>query len=225
MTPDSRLALSTLCELYWYPVYAFIRRSGYTTDQASDLTQAFLARLLEKKFLKDARPDRGRFRSFLLASVRHFLSNERDWQGARKRGGGLTHLPLEFESGERRYQREPADDLTPERIYEQRWAASVFETAMDRLAERHASSDRNNLFRRLQPFLTGDSPDAPGAVAMDLGMSEGALRVALHRLRRQFTEVLRTTVAETVANAEETEDELRYLMDVLSGPHRAEPPL
>jgi len=223
--PDSQTALASLCELYWYPVYAFIRRSGYTSDRSADLTQAFFARLLEKQFLKDARPDRGRFRWFLLASVRHFLSNERDWENAQKRGGGVAHLPLEFESVERRYQLEPADDLTPEHVYEQRWALGVFETAMTRLAERHATSNRRNFFARLQPYLTGDAPDSPGLLAAELGMSEGALRVALHRLRRQFGTVLRATVGETVASDTDIEDELRYLMDVLSRQRHVDPSL
>jgi RNA polymerase sigma-70 factor (ECF subfamily) len=216
ITQESQAALATLCELYWYPVYAFIRRTGHTADDSADLTQAFFARLLEKHFLKDVRPDRGRFRSFLLASVRHFLSNERDWQAAGKRGGGLVHFPLEFDFGERRYQLEPSDGLTPDRVYDRRWALGVFTTAMNRLAERHSSSDRRNLFLRLQPFLTGDASSAPAAIAAELGMSDGALRVTLHRLRRQFGEVLKATIAETVASQDEVEDELRYLMEVLS---------
>ena len=224
-TADAETALATLCELYWYPVYAFIRRSGHTSDQASDLTQSFFARLLEKKYLQEVRPDRGRFRSFLLASVRHFLSNERDWQRARKRGGGGLHLPLEFEAGERRYELELSDDLTPERLYEQRWAHGVFETAMKRLADRHGSPDRKRLFLRLQPFLTGEEPAVPREVAAELRMSEGALRVALHRLRRQFAAMLRTTIAETLDTADEVENELRYLLDVLSRQQHAGPPL
>lgn len=224
-TANSQSALSTLCELYWYPVYVFIRRSGHTSDRSADLTQAFFARLLERHYLKQARPDRGRFRSFLLASVRHFLSNEHDWTHARKRGGGVVHLPLEFESGERRYQLEPADDLTPERVYERRWADGVLEIAMKRLSERHLPSERRNLFLHLQPYVAGESPAAPAALAAELGMSEGALRVALHRLRRQYATMVRTTIAETVATQEEVDEELRYLMEVVSRDPQVERPL
>jgi RNA polymerase sigma-70 factor (ECF subfamily) len=133
-SPASSAALAELCDTYWYPAYAFVRRSGHSVDDAADLTQAFFTRMLEKQFLKDARPERGRFRSFLLASLRHFILNERDWKHARKRGGGITHVSLDFGEGEDRYQREPADDLTPERIFERRWTLDVLDQAMARTA-------------------------------------------------------------------------------------------
>ena len=133
--PASSTALAELCESYWYPAYAYVRRSGYSTDDASDLTQAFFTRLLEKHFLKDANPERGRFRSFVLASLRHFILNEHDWKHARKRGGDFIHVPLDFTVGEDRYQREPPDTLTPELIFERRWTLDLIERAMARLAE------------------------------------------------------------------------------------------
>lgn len=215
-SPESRTALATLCELYWHPVYAFVRRTGHDSEEARDLTQAFFMRLLEKEFLNEARPERGRFRSFLLASVRHFLSNEHDWRTALKRGGGAVHLPLEFDVGERRYLFEPADDATPERVYEHRWAMGVFEAAQRRFATRHVPQGRRHLVSRLQPFLTGDDVGPPHELATELGMSPGALRVALHRLRRQYAAVLRSTIAETVDRPEDVEDELRHLLDVVS---------
>ena len=139
-TTDADAALAELCERYWFPVYAFVRRSGAATDDAADLTQAFFARVIEKGYLKSATPVRGRFRSFLLGSLRHFLSNERDWACTLKRGGGLLHVPLDFDDGERRYQLEPSSDLTPERIYERRWALQVLDEALIRVAETHVRS-------------------------------------------------------------------------------------
>jgi DNA-directed RNA polymerase specialized sigma24 family protein len=216
VSPESETALSALCELYWYPVYAFVRRSGHDSEEARDLTQAFFVRLLEKEFLKSATPERGRFRSFLLGSVRHFLSDERDWRNALKRGRGAVHLPLEFDGGERRYLLEPADDVTPEHVYEQRWASGVIETAQRRFAAQHMSHGRRDLFLRLQPFLTGGESGPSTELAAELGMSAGALRVALHRLRRQYAAILRSTIAETVDRPEDVDDELRHLLDVVS---------
>jgi DNA-directed RNA polymerase specialized sigma24 family protein len=217
-SPASETALAILCETYWHPVYGFVRRSGYSSDDARDLTQTFFARLLEKELLKQARPDRGRFRSFVLASLRHFLFNVYDSRHALKRGGHRPHLSLEFDAEERRYVLEPADDLTPEHIYERRWAANVMEIAMKRLAAYHEDPARCTLFEQLKPFLTDDGLVPPKQLALALGMSGGALRVALHRLRRQYAAVLRETIAETVERAEDVEDEVRHLIEVVSRP-------
>jgi RNA polymerase sigma factor (sigma-70 family) len=206
---SAETALAELCQAYWYPVYSFIRRSGHCADDARDLTQAFFARVLEKGYLRDARQERGRFRSFLLASVRHFLANERDFRTTLKRGGGALHLSLEFE---RRY--EPADDLTPERLYERQWALHVLEQAMQTLEARYADRKKHVLFDRLKPLLGGDSIPHAELAAL-LGMTEGALRVAVHRLRQQFGAVLRQTIAETVDAPEEVDSELRYLLDIV----------
>ena len=214
--PDAAAALSTLCETYWYPVYAFIRRSGRSVEDSQDLTQAFFAKVLEKNYFKDARQDRGRFRSFLLASVRHFLSNQRDFDRADKRGGGQALLSLEFDDGERKYQIEPEDDATPETVYERRWALAALEAGMRRLAAKYDSETRRRLFDKLRPFLTGADPQSYTELSADLDMTEGALRVATHRLRQQFAASLREVIGETVDTADEVSDELRHLMAVVS---------
>jgi RNA polymerase sigma factor (sigma-70 family) len=213
---DSQASLATLCESYWYPVYAFVRRSGRDSDTARDLTQAFFMRVLEKDVLKEARRERGRFRSFLLASLRHFLANEYDREQAVKRGGRATHLSLEFDDGERRYQLEPADTATPEHLYERRWALDVIDRAMQRLEARHAQTARQALFERLKPFLRGDEESQSSReLSAALGLSDGALRVALHRFRRQFADALRDTIADTVEHETEIDDELRHLLTVV----------
>jgi RNA polymerase sigma-70 factor (ECF subfamily) len=216
LSPASSAALAELCEAYWYPAYAYARRSGYSVDDAADLTQAFFTRMLEKQFLKQARPERGRFRSFLLASLRHFILNERDWKNARKRGGGVALVPLDFGVGEDRYQREPADDLTPDRIFERRWTLDVLDRAMARLAADYVASGRQALFALLKPYLVGDEPGSYAELASVAGSSEGALRVAVHRLRKEFRSTLRHTIAETVERDEDVDDELRYLLRVVA---------
>jgi RNA polymerase sigma-70 factor (ECF subfamily) len=197
-------------------VYAFARRSGYDADQAKDLTQSFFARVIEKRFFAEARRDRGRFRPFLLASLKHFLANEYASQSAQKRGGGRRLLPLEFNDGERTYLREPATDVTPESLYERRWALSVIEAAMARVRASYADVGREELFSRLRQFLTGEEPSSYAAIAAEIGSTDGALRVAVHRLRRHFARSLRDVVSETVETSEEVENELQYLMAALS---------
>jgi RNA polymerase sigma factor (sigma-70 family) len=213
-TPEARAALGALCEVYWYPVYAYVRRRGYSVEDARDLTQAFFARLLEKTDLRGADPARGRFRSFLLSAVRHFLSNQRDWQSALKRGGGQPMLPLDFASGEERYIREPSDQLDPERIFERRWAMEVLESALKRLEADYARTGDNHHFEMLKACLT-DTPDVSyRTIGASLGMSEGAVGVAVHRLRRRFGVALRQEVAQVVSEPL-VDDELRYLLGAL----------
>jgi RNA polymerase sigma-70 factor (ECF subfamily) len=211
-SPDAAAALATLCETYWYPVYAFIRRTGKSTDEARDLTQAFFTRVLEKDYFSQARQERGRFRSFLLTSVRHFLANQADWDRAHKRGGAIPHLSLEFDNGERTYQIEPVEHVTPESLYERRWALAVIDAARARVREKYESGGRGALFTSLSPFLTGEDPGSYADLAASVGSTEGALRVAVHRLRQQFAAALREVIAETVDEAGEVEAELRHLM-------------
>jgi RNA polymerase sigma factor (sigma-70 family) len=217
-TRDSQEALARLCEVYWYPLYAYVRRWGHDADQAQDLTQEFFARLLEKHYLRAADPARGRFRSFLLASLKHFLSNERDRVKAVKRGGRTTVLPLEFENAEGRYSREPPDNETPETIYERRWALTLLERTLARLREEFRESGKDATFARLEGYLTGEQETLPYAeLGASLGMSEGAVKVAVHRLRRRFGALLREEIAETVSDPAEVDEEIRELFRAVRG--------
>ncbi len=208
---DARSALVSLCEHYWYPLYAYLRRGGYPADRAQDLTQEFFIRLLEGRYLDRADPEKGRFRSFLLTSLKFFVADEQDRHRALKRGGGAV-LSLEFSSGEERYQREPAHDETPERIFERRWALSLLDGVVEKLRNEFVQHGRPEHFERLKVFLLGQS-DAPyAALAQEMNTSEGALKVAIHRLRKRYRELFRQEIADTVADPAEVESELRYPM-------------
>ncbi len=212
---EARSALVSLCENYWYPLYAYLRRRGYPADQAQDLTQEFFTRVLEGRYLDRADPEKGRFRSFLLSSLKFFVADEEDRQRAHKRGGG-QFCPLEFSSGEERYQREPAHDETPERIFERRWALSVLDRVVEKLRIEFVQHGRPEHFDRLKVFLLGQS-DAPyAALAREMNTSEGALKVAIHRLRKRYRELFRQEIADTVADPAEVESELRFLAAALT---------
>ncbi len=212
---DARSALVSLCEGYWYPLYAYVRRRGYPADQAQDLTQEFFIRVLEGRYLDRADPEKGRFRAFILTSLKFFLADEADRNRAQKRGGGNV-LSLEISSGEERYQREPAHNQTPERIFERRWALSVLDRVMERLRSEFVHHGRPEHFERLKVFLLGRS-DAPyAALAREMNTSEGALKVAIHRLRKRYRELFRQEIADTVADPAEVESELRFLAAVLT---------
>jgi RNA polymerase sigma factor (sigma-70 family) len=204
----------SLCEGYWYPLYVYVRRRGYSADQARDLTQEFFIRLLEGRYLDRADPEKGRFRAFILTSLKFFVADEADRQRAYKRGGGAL-VPIEFASGEDRYQREPAHDETPERIFERRWALSVLDRVVERLRNEFVQHGHPEHFERLKVFLLGQS-DAPYvALAREMNTSEGALKVAIHRLRKRYRELFRQEIADTVADPAEVEAELRFLAAVL----------
>jgi RNA polymerase sigma-70 factor (ECF subfamily) len=212
---DAQSALVSLCENYWYPLYAYLRRRGYPADQAEDLTQEFFTRVLEGRYLDRADREKGRFRSFLLTSLKFFVADEEDRQRARKRGGGQI-VSFEFSSGEDRYQREPAHDETPERIFERRWALSVIDRVVERLRLEFVQHGRLEHFERLKVFLLGQS-DAPyEALAREMNTSEGALKVAIHRLRKRYRELFRQEIADTVADPADVESELRYLAAALT---------
>ena len=212
---EARAALVSLCEGYWYPLYAYVRRRGYAADQAQDLTQEFFIRVLEGRYLDRADPEKGRFRAFLLTSMKFFLADEADRNRAQKRGAG-TVLSLEFSSGEDCYQREPAHDETPERIFERRWALSVLDRVVGKLRNEFVHHGRPEHFERLKVFLLGQS-DAPyGALAREMNTSEGALKVAIHRLRKRYRDLFRQEIADTVADPAEVESELRFLAAVLT---------
>ncbi len=198
------------------PCTPYLRRRGYAADQAQDLTQDFFIRMLEGRYLDRADPEKGRFRSFLLTSLKFFVADEEDRQRAQKRGGAAV-VSLEFSSGEERYQREPAHDETPERIFERRWALSVLDRVVEKLRTEFVRHGRPEHFDRLKVFLLGRS-DAPyAALALEMNTSEGALKVAIHRLRKRYRELFRQEIADTVADPAEVESELRFLAAVLTG--------
>jgi RNA polymerase sigma factor (sigma-70 family) len=215
---DSRSALVSLCENYWYPLYAYLRRCGHAPDQAQDLTQEFFMRVLGGRYLDKADPEKGRFRSFILTSLKFFAADEQDRQRAQKRGGGAV-VSFEFssgESGEERYQREPGHDETPDRIFERRWALSVLELVMERLRDEFVQHGRPENFERMKVFLLGQSEAPYAALAGEMNTSEGALKVAIHRLRKRYRELFRQEIADTVSDPAEVESELRYLAAVLT---------
>ena len=210
-------ALARLCGLYWYPVFAFVRRRGHSPQEAEDLTQSFFARLIEKGDLAAADRARGRFRSFLLSACQHFLANERDRRNARKRGGGQAVLPIDVAAAERRYDRALAHDETPEVLYERQWCLALLGGVLADLGDDYQATGRQRVFDRLKPFLTGDDEQGTLAeAARDLGMSEGAVKVAAHRLRARYRAALRDRVAATVASEDEVEEELRHLLRTLA---------
>jgi RNA polymerase sigma factor (sigma-70 family) len=210
-------ALASLCELYWYPIYAFVRRQGYNVTEAADLTQEFFLRVLEKNYFRALDPARGRFRGFLCASVRHFLSNERDRARSLKRGGRRPPISLDVETAEGRYQLEPHDNLTPEKLFDRRWGLMLLDRALTRVARDYADAGKAPLFEHLKGFLTGDSSGVPYAeAASTIGMSEGAVKVAVHRMRRHFRDALVEQIAETVSDPADIDAEIAYLLNAVS---------
>ena len=216
-TTVSRKALATLCENYWRPLYAYVRRRGYPREEAQDLTQAFFTRLIEKNALTSANRDLGRFRSFLLASINNFLADEWDKATAQKRGGGVAPIRLDFASAEDGPTFEPSHNLTPEKIYERQWALSVLDTVLHRLAEEYNASGKDALFQGLKPALTaGQDAVSYKALAEELRLTEGAVKVAAHRLRKRYRAKFREVIAQTVANKEDIDDESQHLFSALS---------
>jgi DNA-directed RNA polymerase specialized sigma24 family protein len=211
--PDDSVA--ELCAVYWYPVYAFLRRRGYRADEAEDLAQGFFAHILGSGLLTRAQPEKGRLRSLLLAALTHFVSNEHERRRARKRRDPIqpAREPLGVEA---RYAREPADHLTPERVYERRWAAALLTHVLDRLKWELAASGKARLFDLLKEHVLGEPDDtAYRNAATALNLSTGAVRVAAHRLRRRYRELLRTEIGRTVDGSDrEIDDEIRYLIAV-----------
>jgi RNA polymerase sigma-70 factor (ECF subfamily) len=210
-------ALAELCRAYWFPVYAFIRRLGNSADEAQDLTQEFFARFLERRHFTSADPARGRFRSFLLTCVKHFLVDEADRRNAEKRGGRAVLLPLELRDGENHYEREFADNDTPERLFERTWARTLMARVNENLRSACAREGRGDQFEQLRQFLPGADPGSYSEVARDLGASEGALKVAVHRMRRRYREMFRGEIANLVSRPDLVDDEVRYLLQVLRG--------
>lgn len=212
---QARAALGELCERYWYPLYAFVRRQGHAPHDAQDLTQEFFARLIGKDWLAEVAKERGRFRSWLLAAMRHFLANE--WNRARtqKRGGGAPVVSLDETDAEGRYLHEPAEVVDAEQLFERRWALTLLDGVLARLQAEMEAAGKAAHFAAMKGALTGGQL-AYAEVAARLGMSEGSVRVAVHRLRERYRECLRAAVADTVESADAVDAELQHLFSALS---------
>jgi RNA polymerase sigma factor (sigma-70 family) len=215
-SPEARAAWSSLCESYWYPVYSFIKRCGWPDEDARDLTQAFFTRALERNVFAKASRDRGRFRTFLLSAVRNFISNEYDRASAAKRGGDQLHVSIDADQDGRLHELADTDARTPDRLYDQAWAVATLAKAMTRLDELQSQQGAADRCHRLKPFLTEDGSAPYAELARDLKISEGAVRVAMHRLRRDYGECLREVVGETVDDPGQVDEELRHLLTVVS---------
>jgi RNA polymerase sigma factor (sigma-70 family) len=214
--PDSRRALASLCESYWYPLYAFAKRHGDSADEARDHTQAFFAQFLEHRYFDRAEPQRGRFRTFLLSAFQHYLADAVDRSRAQKRGGGVAPLPFEVSMGEEMYVREPSHVESPERTYERRWARALLDSVESRLRTEFVDNSTAADFDRLKGCLQGDA-DAPYAyLARDLRITEGALKVRIHRMRKRYGELIRLEVAEIVNDPADIDTELRHLITALA---------
>jgi RNA polymerase sigma-70 factor (ECF subfamily) len=216
-SPEAHESLAQLCQTYWFPLYAYVRRKGYSPDDACDLTQTFFARLLEKNWLTSADRTKGRFRAFLLTAMKHFLADEWDRERAEKRGGGRALLPLTLDTAEARYAKEPADLETPDRIFERRWALTLLDEVLARVRSEYARDGRASLFEALHPCLVGERTAQPYAeLASTLGSTEGAVKSAVHRLRARYRQALREEIASTLDDAARVDEELRHLLAVLS---------
>lgn len=212
----AREALAKLCSTYWYPLYAYVRRWGGAPHEAEDLTQEFFRQFLERESLKCVQPTEGKFRSFLLSCLKHFLLNERKRAGAQRRGGGQPVVPLDGATAEEQYLREAADPLTPELLFERQWAFTLLEQALRHLHQDYARRGQSKLFEALRGFLPGAGAGLSRAeAAARCGLSLGALDVAVHRLRQRFGATLREDVARTVSSVSEVEEEIRHLISVL----------
>ncbi len=213
---EAAAALESLCRAYWLPLYSYVRRRGYGPHDALDLTQGFFALLLERNDIAIADPQRGRFRSFLLSSLNHFLANQYDRSMAAKRGGGRMIISLDDETIENKYAYEPSTDLSPDKLYEQRWALAVMEQALEALRSELARAGKDEHFRLMKDFLSREPVAGEyRRVGEALGMSDGAVAVAVHRLRQRYRELVRQTVAQTVASPAEIDDEMRHLLSLL----------
>jgi len=216
-SPESAAALERLCSSYWYPLYAFVRRSGYSPPDAQDLIQEFFARLLEHNWIAHADRHKGRFRSFLLMVMKRFLAKEWDKVKTLKRGGQVRFVPLQLDAAETRYIREPADTWTPEQVFEKQWALALLESVLSRLREDYARDGKGALFHTLEPCLIGSRETQPyAALGAELGMTEGAVKMAVCRLRERYRECLKEKIGHTVASPAEVDEELHHLFRVLA---------
>jgi|KBSSwiStaDraftv2_1062776.scaffolds.fasta_scaffold349956_2 RNA polymerase sigma-70 factor (ECF subfamily) len=214
-SPQSRRAVEELCRLYWFPIYAFLRRTGHDRQRARDLVQGFFKYLLERELLGKANPERGRFRSFLIGVLKNYVRGEHEKENALCRGGGTEIVSIDEEVAEGRYAHEPATHLTPEKLFDRRWAVQVLERAMETLQEEYTRSNMKDVFVELQPYLTGDGESSFVELGKRLSKSEGAARVLVFRLRERFRHQIRAVIADTVSDLEQVEEELKHLQAAL----------
>ena len=215
--PQAKEALSALCETYWYPLYACIRRKGYGAHESEDLTQGFFCRFLQKNYLELVKREKGKFRCYLLGAVNHFLANERDRAQAEKRGGGAMPLQVSFHDAEERYRLEPAHEMAAEKLFDRRWVLTLLDQALTRIEAEYTRAGKAKFFQSLNAILLGgDSTYGEYTkLAAELEMTQGAVKTAAHRMRRRFRELLREEIAQTVAHPEEIDEEVRHLFEVL----------
>jgi len=214
---DPAAALARLCQSYWYPLYAYVRRRGYSHEDADDLTQGFFAAILAKNYLERADRNRGRFRTFLLSSIENFICNEWDRASAKKRGGGQQIISWGEQDAEGRYRNEPVENFTPERIFEKRWGSTLLGMVLEKLREEFTIGGRVELFEAVKPHIWGEEPAVSYAeLAVQLDMTVVAVKVTVHRLRHRYRDLLREEIAQTVADSSEVDDEIRHLIQVMS---------
>jgi RNA polymerase sigma factor (sigma-70 family) len=217
-TPHARAALATLCQTYWQPLYAYVRRHSRSKEDAEDLVQGFFAQFLAGNKLEGLSSEQGHFRAFLLASLKHFMANEWDRAHRQKRGGHATHFSLDWQHAENRYQLDPADHLSPDRLFDREWAMALLARVLARLGEESAAEGRAEVFERLKIHLMADRDAIPyGKTARDLGMEEGAARVAVHRLRKRYRALVREEIVQTLSSPEQVDEEMRALFAALAG--------
>ena len=215
---QAQVALEELCRTYWFPLYAYIRRRGHTREDAEDLTQSFFSRFLEKNYLADLDSERGRFRAFLLAALKHFLANEYDRSRTQKRGGGAPHLSLNWQSADAQFQLATTAEQSPDAAYDREWALALLAKVLERMAVECAAEGRGAQFQVLRPFLTaGKGENSYSEAARSLAMEETAVRVAVHRLRKRYRELLRAEIANTLAAPSQVDEELRSLFRAFAG--------
>jgi RNA polymerase sigma factor (sigma-70 family) len=211
-TSQSDGALEELCRTYWFPLYAYVRRRGHSKADAEDLTQSFFARLLEKKFLKNLDGEKGKFRAFLLAALKHFLANEWDKSQAQKRGGGAANLSLDWQTADTKFQVAATNEPSPDQAFDREWALALLAKVIGRLQKECEAEGKAKLFEQLKIFLmAGKRETAQSGVAQTLGMEEGAVRVAVHRLRKRYRALLRDEIAQTLADESQVDEEMRAL--------------
>ena len=216
-TPQSDGALEQLCRTYWFPLYAYVRRRGHTKEDAEDLTQAFFARFLAKNYLAGLSAERGRFRAFLLASLKHFLINDWKKSQCQKRGGGEAPLSLDWQTADTKFQVAATNEPSPDKVFDREWALALLAKVIERLQKECEADGKAKLFEQLKIFLTaGKSETAQRETAKTLGMEEGAVRVAVHRLRKRYRNLLRDQIAQTLSDAADVDEEMRALFGAFS---------